>query len=189
MINQKIKLLFIGENSVGKTSLITKYRTGEFHCEYIPIITEIYTVTVTYNDIQFNMEIWDKGGQEEYRLIPSSYPNTTCFVPCFSIVNLDTFKSLKTLWLPEIKRLNRDIPILLVGLKSDLRESNEKEERKYPISIHQKITTEEGLQMAKDIGACGYVECSSMNDSNVNSVFEKAIQISYEYLQTQMNTK
>ncbi|ELP90189.1 Rho GTPase, putative [Entamoeba invadens IP1] len=126
------------------------------------------------------MEIWDKGGQEEYRLIPSSYPNTTCFVLCFSIINLDTFKSLKTLWLPEIRRLNRDIPILLVGLKSDLRESNEKAERNYPIK---------GLQMAKDIGACGYVECSSMNDSNVNMVFKKAIQISYAYLHTHMYTK
>ncbi|ELP85868.1 Rho GTPase, putative [Entamoeba invadens IP1] len=185
MINRKIKLLFNGNGAVGKTSLLIKYTTGEFPCEYVPTVMECCTMNVTYKDIKFNMELWDTGGGEDYpRLRPLSYPNTTCFVLCFSLVNLNSFNSLKTTWLPEIRHFDQDIPILLVGLKSDLIESNEKIESCYFRYIYQKITTEKCLQMAKDIGANGYIECSSFNNSNVNVVIKKAIQLSYEYLRT-----
>ncbi|ELP89840.1 rho family gtpase, partial [Entamoeba invadens IP1] len=136
-------------------------------------------MNVTYNDIQIDLGLSNTGGQVDYPPIRRSiYVNTSCFVLCFSLVYLDSYKNLKTRWLPEIRQKNKYSPILLVGLKSDLRESEEKIESNIPKGIYQRITTVQGLQMAKDIGAKGYVECSSMNDSNVNLVFERAIQIS-----------
>ncbi|ELP91479.1 Rho GTPase, putative [Entamoeba invadens IP1] len=190
MVQQKIKLLFNGDSSVGKTSLLIKYTTGEFPYEYTPTVFDNYTINVTYNNIQIDMELWDTGGQEDYPpMRPLSYYNTSCFVLCFSLVYMDSYKSLKTLWLPEIKQYNPNTPILLIGFKSDLRESNGNIESDFPQGIYQRITTEQGLQMAKDIGAMGYIECSTINDINVNMVFEKAKKISYEYLYTCMNTK
>ena len=67
-----------------------------------------------------------------------------------------------------------NIPIVLIGTKSDLREDIEtvtklKEKRLYPISYP------EGLQMMKDISAVRYVECSSLTQKGLKEVFDEAI--------------
>ncbi|ELP89299.1 Rho GTPase, putative [Entamoeba invadens IP1] len=173
------------------TCFIIKYVTGDFPNQYIPNVFDNYPVNVTYNNIHIDVELWDICGQEEYPILRNKlyYPNTTCFILCFSLVYLDSFGHIKTFWLPEIRHFNQDIPILLVGLQSDLRESTGIIVSKYSNGVYQRITTEQGLQMAKEIGANGYIECSSMNDFNLNLVIHKSIKLSYKYLNTHTNAK
>ncbi|CAG8615433.1 13018_t:CDS:1, partial [Acaulospora morrowiae] len=77
-------------------------------------------------------------------------------------------------WYPEITHHAPNIPIILVGTKLDLREDKET-----IIKLRQKsqspITYPQGLQMAKDISAVRYLECSALTQKGLKNVFDEAI--------------
>jgi small GTP-binding protein len=122
-----------------------------------------------------NLGLWDTAGQEDYdRLRPLSYPQTGVFLICFSLVSPPSFENVKTKWYPEIKHHAPNTPIILVGTKLDLRDDREtierlREKMQAPIQYHQ------GLQMAKDIGAIKYLECSALTQKGLKTVFDEAI--------------
>jgi GTPase SAR1 family protein len=67
-----------------------------------------------------------------------------------------------------------DTTIMLVGTKLDLRDepntlSKLAEKRMAPITYQQ------GMQMASEIGAVKYVECSALTQKNLKLVFDEAI--------------
>ncbi|KAJ3108807.1 Dynein heavy chain 7, axonemal [Phlyctochytrium bullatum] len=79
-----------------------------------------------------------------------------------------------TKWYPEIGHHAPNTPIILVGTKLDLREDREmieklREKRMAPITYPQ------GIQMAKDIGAVKYLECSALTQKGLKNVFDEAI--------------
>ncbi len=122
-----------------------------------------------------NLGLWDTAGQEDYdRLRPLSYPQTEVFLICFSIVSPSSFDNVKAKWVPEIKQHAPQTAILLIGTKLDLREDQEmidilREKGQHPISFQQ------GQQLAREIGAVKYLECSAYTQVGVKGVFDEAI--------------
>jgi len=74
---------------------------------------------------------------------------------------------------PEINQFCPNIPIILLGTKSDLR-SNEKEIEKLKTTNLTPITTAMGEALAVKIKAHKYMECSALNYENIEEVFEEA---------------
>jgi GTPase SAR1 family protein len=59
------------------------------------------------------------------RLRPLSYPCSDIFFVCFSVVNHASFDSIATKWVPEVTYHLPTCPIMLIGLKTDLRDDQE----------------------------------------------------------------
>lgn len=122
-----------------------------------------------------SLGLWDTAGQEDYdRLRPLSYPQTDIFIICFSVVNPASLENVKSKWIPELKHHAPNVPYILVGTKLDLREDRDtierlKERKQSPINYNQ------GLQMAKEIGAVKYLECSALTQRGLKNVFDEAI--------------
>uniref|UniRef100_A0A452ZJJ6 Uncharacterized protein n=1 Tax=Aegilops tauschii subsp. strangulata TaxID=200361 RepID=A0A452ZJJ6_AEGTS len=77
-------------------------------------------------------------------------------------------------WMPELRRFAPNVPIVLVGTKLDLRDH-----RAY-LADHpgaSAITTAQGEELRKQIGAAAYIECSSKTQQNVKAVFDTAIKV------------
>jgi GTPase SAR1 family protein len=77
-------------------------------------------------------------------------------------------------WFPEIKHHAPNAPIMLVGLKTDLREDADtlarlRERRQAP------ITSAQAEDVAKEFGAIKYLECSALSQKGLKGVFDEAI--------------
>ncbi|CAJ1943925.1 unnamed protein product [Sphenostylis stenocarpa] len=114
-------------------------------------------------------------GQEDYnRLRPLSYRGADVFVLAFSLVSHASYENVLKKWVPELQHFAPSIPVVLVGTKLDLRED------KHYLADHPglvPVTSEQGEELRKLVGATYYIECSSKTQQNVKSVFDAAIKV------------
>jgi Ras-related C3 botulinum toxin substrate 1 len=167
---ENIKIVVVGDGSVGKTSLLISYTTNTFPGEYIPTVFDNYSANVMVDDRTYTLGLWDTAGQDDYdRLRPLSYPHTDIFLICYSITSSSSLANVKSKWYPEIYNYNPNTPFFLIGNKVDMREE------KKGITT---ISREEGEKMAKTIGAKAFYECSSLTQHNLKDMFDEAVRIS-----------
>jgi len=172
-----MKCVIVGDGAVGKTCALVSYSTNAFPEKYVPTIFDNYMADVLVDGNAVSLALWDTAGQEDYdRLRPLSYPMTDVFLLCFGITMPDSFLNVKTRWLPELEHHNPDTPVLLCGLKSDLRycQKTARMLKKKGLEI---VSRESAEAFAKDHGLEGYVECSALTQEGLKEVFEKVIRI------------
>lgn len=175
---RSIKAVVVGDGNVGKTCLLISYTTNTFPNDYIPTVFDNYSASVMIDGEPIKLGLWDTAGQSEYdRLRPLSYPQTEIFLCCFSVVSPSSFENVKDKWIPEIlHHLPRDILILLVGTKLDLREDVHELDELH--SRNEKpISEAQGIKLAKDIGAVSYMECSAATQVGVQELFDYCIRV------------
>ncbi|KAG9346287.1 hypothetical protein JZ751_008112 [Albula glossodonta] len=90
---------------------------------------------------------------------------TDVFLICFSVVNPASFHNVREEWVPELQEYApgidlRDDPKTITKL-NDVKE--------------KPVVTEQGQKLAKEIGACCYVECSALTQKGLKTVFDEAI--------------
>jgi len=172
---KRVKLVVVGDGAVGKTSLLISYATGEFPKDYLPTVFENYTAQMKRGGEVILLHLWDTAGQEDYdRLRPLSYPNADVVLLCFSTINQASHDNIREKWAPEVHHYIPNIPHILVGTKVDLREE------KIPDPTTGKfepLSSEQGQQMSREIGATKYMEVSSKTGKGVQEVFEEAVRL------------
>jgi small GTP-binding protein len=178
LADHHVKLVCVGDGGCGKTCLMVTYCHGYFPERYVPTVFENYLSKLKApNGKIIELALWDTAGQEEYdRLRALSYPEANVLLVCFAIDSPTSLDNVYDKWIPEITHHCPDIPFILVGLKTDLR--NDLTSLQHLNSKGQfPITYEQGKLMAKKCGAYKYMECSARNNQGVNDIFNNAISL------------
>jgi len=170
----KRKLVIVGDGACGKTSLLCVFAIGEFPREYQPTIFDNYVAEIRLDGKAVQLALWDTAGQEEYeRLRPLSYSKSHVVLIAFAIDTPDSLENVTVKWNEEVRSIcGPAVPVILVGLKSDLR----------PNPGHadsdQFVSRERGEEVAQQINASAYKECSALLLQGVDDVFEAATRAS-----------
>ncbi|KAI4356588.1 hypothetical protein L6164_000601 [Bauhinia variegata] len=168
-----IKCVTVGDGAVGKTCLLISYTSNTFPTDYVPTVFDNFSANVLVDGKTVNLGLWDSAGQEDYnRLRPLSYRGADVFLLAFSLISRPSYENIKKMWVPELRHYAPSVPIILVGTKLDLRD-DQQFLSDYPALCT--ITTKQGEELKKQIGAVAYIECSSKTQQNVKDVFDAAI--------------
>lgn len=166
---KSVKCVMVGDSAVGKTALLLRFTSGTFPSTYMPTVFENTGVERCMNGIRVNLGLWDTGGHEHFRQVrPRSYQQADIVLICYSVANPNSLINVQQKWIAEVREHLPKVPVLVVATHTDLRESG----------AHRGscISAAEGRQMAHDVNAKGYLECSSLSNRGVIQVFEYAMQ-------------
>jgi Ras-related protein Rab-6A len=118
----KYKIIFLGDQGVGKSSILNRFAQDKFEANYQATIgLDFHSKNVTIGDISVRLLLYDTAGQEKFRtLIPMYIRDANIIIVVYDITNKDSFTNTQH-WLNEVKDLKRDDAIFcLVGNKLDL---------------------------------------------------------------------
>ncbi|XP_028797382.1 rac-like GTP-binding protein RAC13 [Neltuma alba] len=170
-----IKCVTVGDGAVGKTCMLISYTSNTFPTDYVPTVFDNFSANVMVDGSSVNLGLWDTAGQEDYnRLRPLSYRGADLFLLCFSLISKASYENISKKWIPELKHYAPNVPVVLVGTKLDLR-GDKQYLKDHPEATP--ITTAQGEELKKLIGAVTYIECSSKTQQNVKTVFDAAIKV------------
>ncbi|XP_039878967.1 cell division control protein 42 homolog isoform X2 [Simochromis diagramma] len=178
---KNIKCVVVGDNEAGKTCLLNSYTTDKLPIGDFPMLVPAAAAascdcesfatcvkTVKINDEEYSLQLCDTSGQENYENIRlNTYTDTDVFLVCFSVVSPSTFENVTDKWVPEILRVSPKTPFLLVGTQVDLRDNEN--------TLEQALTFTSGEELALELKAVKYMECSARTQEGVREVFEEAI--------------
>jgi len=154
------KVILIGDSSVGKTSILSRFSDQIFNSNFISTVGIDFKVKKVKRDKRkVKLQIWDTAGQERYRTITAAfYRGTSAFIVVYDVTQMGTFVNVRT-WLNQITA-NTDLGghvIVLIGNKADLEES-----RQVPIEVAQQLADELGIK---------HFETSAKSGDNVTELF------------------
>merc|ERR1712021_284997 len=124
---RKYKVVFLGKQSVGKTSLITRFMYDSFDNTYQATIgIDFLSKTMYLEDRTVRLQLWDTAGQERFRsLIPSYIRDSSVAVVVYDTTSRASFLS-SSKWIDDIRtERGDDVMIMLVGNKTDLSDRRE----------------------------------------------------------------
>lgn len=157
----KYKLVFLGEQAVGKTSIITRFMYDTFDNNYQATIgIDFLSKTLHLEDRTVRLQLWDTAGQERFRsLIPSYIRDSSAAIVVYDITNRTSFLNT-TRWIDDVRaERGNDVIIALVGNKTDLTEKRQ-------------VSHDEGEQKAQEHDIM-FIETSAKGGFNIKPLFRK----------------
>ena len=161
------KIVVLGAGGVGKSALTIRLVTGIFVEDYDPTIEDSYRKSAVIDDKPCLMDILDTAGQEEFASMQDGYIRVAeAFLIVYSIILRSTFDEAYLLRARILRsRDGEDIPIVLVGNKSDL-------------PSQRQVLQSEGIQLAKEWGdRCIFYETSAKEEINNEECFYSAVRL------------
>ena len=135
----KYKLIFLGDQIVGKSCILNRFMNDVFIEEYQATIgLDFQSKNVQIDNQDIHLLLYDTAGQEKFRsLIPMYTRDANIILLVYDISSKETFEHLPD-WLKDLNNINKnDVIFALVGNKNDLADNRQ-------------ITFEEGEKYAKE---------------------------------------
>ena len=174
-MHRNIKCEIVGDGAVGKTCFLISYTTNTFPGEYIPTMFDNYSSNVMVDGQVINLSLWDTPGQEDFdKQRAATYEDTEVFIMCFSLVSPTSYENVREKWFPEIRQHCPNAPIILVGMKQDLRDDQTTID-KLASRKEKPISHLQGLALSSAVGALKYLECSALTRTGLDEVFKEVI--------------
>ena len=154
-----IKIIVVGNSTVGKTKIIYRLVNNEFRDDRIETIgRDFETYNVEYNDKILKLVLMDTAGGEKFKSITRGYYKNCSFsLIVYDITDKKSFTSIKE-WIEECQNYaNINIHMVLLGNKIDLNEE-------------RKISKEEGEELAKEY-VMDFYETSAKTGENIEDIF------------------
>ncbi|XP_061178131.1 rho-related protein racA-like [Saccostrea echinata] len=164
-----LKVVVLGGDSVGKTSLILVKTKHKFPYRKVPQLADPTIVRTRIDGKSYTYSVWDTKKIEQCEQLHSPTPSLTSdvFVLCFSVDDRHSFTSLVQKWLPQLRTSFPYVPVVLVACKTDL--------RSYPsVSATNHVTYAEGSAVADQHNYL-YCETSALLSEGVTDCFNLAV--------------
>tara|TARA_Y100001970_G_scaffold293641_1_gene441890 strand:+ start:3142 stop:3759 length:618 start_codon:yes stop_codon:yes gene_type:complete len=158
--NYLFKLLLIGDQCVGKTSVASRLSQKEFNPVYDETIGVEFSTCYShiYNNLLIKCQLWDTSGRKAFLpVIDSYYKGVAGIILVYDVSNRKSFNKVE-FWLNEInknKRQDEDVNILLLGNKTD--------------KLNRVVSFEEGQKKAKK-NNCLFFETSAKLNENIDEI-------------------
>ncbi|XP_006617393.1 ras-related protein RabJ-like isoform X1 [Apis dorsata] len=153
------KVVALGSQGVGKTSIIMRYIGKSCNEHLSPTIgASFFTCKLNVENARIMLRVWDTAGQERFKsMAPMYYRNANAAMLVFDLTQYNTFAAMKR-WVTELRRNVEEVMTLVViGNKSDL-------------TKERQVDAEEGRVYATKIGA-SYHETSVLQNEGIKNVF------------------
>lgn len=154
----KYKLVFLGDQSTGKTSIINRFIYDTFDGKDHPTVgVDFISKTLNFENRTIRLQLWDTAGQERFRsLIPSYIRDSSVAIVVFDVSSKNSFNNLQK-WITDVRNeRGSEVLLVIVANKIDLPERD--------------VSTEEAEQFAKNNEAT-YVEVSAKQGNNISNLF------------------
>ncbi|WOH11568.1 hypothetical protein DCAR_0831057 [Daucus carota subsp. sativus] len=159
--SKAVRIVVAGDKGTGKSSLIVTAAADTFPANVPPVLppttlpADIYPEKVPVTIIDTASSVESRGKlTEELKQADAVVLTYACDKP-------STLDRLSTFWLPELRRLEINVPVIVVGCKLDLRDEQ------HSVSLEQVMSPI--MQQFREIETC--IECSALNHIQIPEVF------------------
>jgi small GTP-binding protein len=156
--DQLIKVMLLGDSTVGKTSLLTVLSGKPFPENFMTTVG--VSCITSYFDVgtqKVRLQIWDTAGQERFRSIPRTYfVHSDGFILVYDVTLLDSFTNMSN-WVTTTRNQSSSTIKLIIGNKADL-------------ETERRVPKDKGEELAARLGA-RFFETSALSGYNVKEAF------------------
>lgn len=158
---KKAKVVFCGETSVGKTSIVQWAAHRGFTADRAATVGAVnVSITIQTGSSSVELSVWDTAGQERYRsLAPMYFSGAQVIILVFDITNPQTFKGLDEFVELLEQRAPSNCVMYLVGNKADMEDQ-------------RAITVDEATNYSLKSNCHRYVETSAKDGTGITDLFE-----------------
>ena len=159
---ERVKIIFVGDAGVGKTTIISRIIDNPFNDAYEPSIgIDFMLKNITFRGTTIKLQMWDTDGQEKYkRLIPAYVRNSSIVFLIYDVSVKSSFDNIPN-WISLIRRsIEKNATLVLCGNKIDLE--------------NRKVTKEEGEALAQKEGL-PFFEVSAKTEDGIKNMFYNSV--------------
>jgi len=160
MFDYLIKVLLIGNSSVGKSCVLMRFCSDEFTPSFIATIGIDFKIRTSEleDGKRAKFQVWDTAGQERFKTITTAYYRSAMgFLLVYDVTDEQSFADIRE-WYQNIREHAREnVQIILVGNKNDL-------------EAERRVSRQQGEALAAELGL-PFIEVSAKTADNVDKAF------------------
>ncbi|KAF1950581.1 Rho protein [Byssothecium circinans] len=186
---KEVSVLLLGDEEVGKSTFLSRLSLGirPHDDENLPPYAlpalrdsnQPFTFNISLYARPYTLSFYDTASPTNYTLLRPDF-----IILCYDISQRSTLESLRTRWLPIVNshfNYNEELPVLVLGLKRDLRREWTDEERLRDEEVNgremgkgrgESVLPQEGVGLATKMLCDRYAECSALTGELCREVLE-----------------